>query len=718
MNVSGQLSVGASTMSNNYTVYGGIYLQTGSMVQYIANSNQAIDASKNYYSLRLGGSGTKSLSAQLSIANTFQIDSVAVFSNSNNNVTCGSSFINNSSATHALGGGTYTFTGTTIGGSGTTDFSSSTVNFSGSSITIGDGNEGDGNITFGNVNFTNTNSAVTIGANSFGGTVQFGTLSLSGDNATLAVKNGTVGMSALTISGSNSYTSFDGGSLSVSGNLNSGNWVVVSTPTTVGGDVTTAGNLTIEDEFDVTGSADVGGTFKITSSGTGQNEFGDLVTVTGAVVNLSAGTNVFNGGLTHSSTAVGSVCTIGGTYSVGSAGTGATIINAENVTIKDIPDFYSLSLSNSSGSATASAPFTIRHTLSLSKDLDMNSSVLTFAGSAPKSSTLGTGEVIGRVQRTLEASGTYTFNGANATLLVPGFSGPEVYEFWLVKSAPDAQAVSRYYDIQRVAGDVTPASLTYSLSLEYRDAEMNGNDENGLLLAYGDLHTAGEDQFSKLTSSNVNTTSNIVNYQFDGVMSFNHRYTLADLNAVLPVELVAFAGRRKAATVDLRWKTATEVNNYGFEIERAISKDGPFETLDFIDGMGTKNTETDYMFSDASAPDMTLFYRLRQIDRDGKDSYSPVVEVTAGTPDFALRNYPNPFNPSTVITFTAVEDGNARLRIFNALGEEVAAAFDAPVMNGESVSVPFEAGHLPGGTYFYVLSIGTHIRTGKMLLTK
>jgi len=718
MNIGGELSVGASNISNNYTVYGSINLQTGSLVQYIANGNQVIDASKNYYSIRLGGSGTKSLSAHLSVANVFTIDGSATFSNSNNSVTCGSSFINNSTASHSLGGGTYTFTGTTIGGTGTTDFTGSTVNFSGSSIIIGDGNEGDGAISFGNVNFTNTNSAVTIGADGYAGTVQFGTLSLSGDNATLAVKNGTVGMNALTISGSNSLTSFDGGSVSIAGNLTSGNWVVVSTPVTVGGDVTTHGNLSIEDEFDVTGATDVGGAFRITSSGTGQNDFSELVTVTGAVVNLSAGTNVFNGGLTHSSTAIGSVCTIGGTYSVGSAGTPSTIINAENVTIQDTPDFYSLSLSNPSGSAASSASFTIRRTLNLAKDLDMGSSVLTFASAAPQKSTQGNGEVIGRVQRTLEASGTYTFNGANASLLVPGFSGPEVFEFWLVKSAPDAQAVSRYYDIQRVAGDVTPASLTYSLSLEYRDAEMNGNDENGLLLAYGDLHTAGEDEFSKLTTSSVNTTSNIVNYQFDGVMNFNNRYTLADLNAVLPVELVAFAGRRKDLAVELRWKTATELNNFGFEIERSESREGPFEATGFVDGMGTKNTATEYMFTDASAPEKTLFYRLRQIDRDGKESFSPVVEVTAGKPNFALRNYPNPFNPSTVITFAAAEDGNARLRIFNALGEEVAAAYDAPVMKGESVSVPFDAGHLPGGTYFYVLTIGAQTQTGKMLLTK
>ncbi|MBN1448386.1 MAG: T9SS type A sorting domain-containing protein [Bacteroidetes bacterium] len=716
---SGILSVGGYSIATNYTGYGTLTLLSGSDVQYIANGNQAIDASKNYYSLTLKGSGNKTVNALLSVGNEFHIEENGVFVNSNKNVTCGSSFINNSTGLHSLGTGTYTFTGTTIGGSGSTDFSSATVNFSGSSITIGDGTEGDGNLTFGNVSFTNTNSSVTVGANAYAGAVLFnGTMSLSGDNASLFVQSGSVGMNALTVSGHNSSVQLNGNSVSISGNATCGNDLLVRTATNIAGDVSVNGDLTIEDDFDVTGKTDVGGVFRITGSGGDENVFTDQVTVTGSVVNLSGGTNTFLGGLTHSTSAVGSTCTLGGTYSVGSAGTAPTIINAENVAISGAPDFHSLTISNANGTFSSSASFTIRHTANFAKDLDMGTHILTFAPNAPLTSMLGSAEIIGTVQRTLQTVGTYTFNGANTSLLIPGFTAPEVYEFVLRKMAPDAQAISRCYDIRLTTGDVTPPALMYALSLQYKDAEMNGNDENLLMLAYGAWNTATEDQFTKLPTSNVNVTSNIVTYHFDGLTSLNHRYTLADLTAPLPVELVAFAGRRKDRSVELRWKTATELNNHGFEIERARTKDGPFELLGFVEGMGTKSTESTYLYADDHAPETSVYYRLRQIDRDGKDSYSPVVEVSMGEPSSMMTNYPNPFNPSTVLTFSAPEDGIACLRVFNALGQKVADVFNASVMRGETISVPFDAAHLPGGTYFSVLTIGTHTQTGKMILAK
>jgi hypothetical protein len=719
LTVNGSIGVGAATFSTNYIVSGILDLNPGSEVRYLASGDQTINSSLVYHSLSLEGSGNKTISSALTVHDEFTIADTARLVNNNRNVSCGSNLINNSTASHAFGTGTYTFTGTTIGGTQATDLSGATVNFSGSSIVIGDHSIGDGAVTFSNVNFTNTNSSVVVGANAYAGTVTFGgALNLSGDNASLTVQSGTVAASGITVSGSNSVVQFSGGSVSVSGNIIAGNALTILTPTTVGGSVDVGGNFLLANTLNVTGATDVLGTFAISGT-SAAGSFAGLVTASGSVVNIAAGTNVFSGGLTHNSTAIGSSCTIGGSYSVGPTGTAATTLNAETISFTgQAPDFHTLVISNPSGSATSTVPVSIRSTVSLAKDLVVSGATLTFAATAPLVSISGTGEIVGAVRRTLSALGSYTFNGTQATLQVPALSGSEDYVFVLVKSAPDAQAVSRYYDIERISGDLVPPAYTYTLGLQYRDAELNGNTENALLLACGDLYLAGENQFAKVTSSNVQTTSNTVTYHFDGIMSLNHRYTLADLNAPLPVELTAFAARRKDDVIALRWSTATELNNYGFEVERADRKGGDFVMIGFVEGVGTSSTAQEYAFTDDSPGQGSRYYRLRQVDRDGTSSYSPVVEVHAETAPMSISNYPNPFNPTTTITFTAANDGHAVLKVYDAVGREVALLHDAAVRVGESVSVPFEAGELPGGTYFYTLAIGESVTTGKMLLTK
>lgn len=739
--VGGSIGVGASTLGSNYSASTSFTLNPGSEVRYLRAGNQTIDVSYSYYNLTLEGSGDKSIASNLTVQEQFKMLGSARFVNSGGNVSCGSSLRNNSSASHSFGAGTYTFTGTTIGGSGATSFADATVNFSGSSIIIGEGSVGwgNGNINFKNVSFSNASADLTFGANGYSGAVSVtGLLSMSGDNASMLVSGGTIGLNNLTVSGANSTVSFSGGAsthtvagntncgndlsiaspVAFTGNVSTGNDLTIAAATTVGGSVTALGDMLISAHCDITGITDVEENLVITGSGSSStNDFGGKVTVSGTSLTISGGSNHFTNGLSHDNTASGSSCSIAGTFTTGNSTT-ATTLHAETVQLAGTLTFNRLLISNANGAATASTGFTVNQTLSLAKDLDMTGYTLTFPAAAPQLAIAGNGEVIGNVRRTLQNTGTYTFNGQYITLLIPNLTSAEQYEFKFTRAAPDLQAVTRCYDIRRVGSDLTPGSWLYTLGLYYKDSELNGNQENTLMLAYGDYDTAGEDQFTKLSSSGVNTTSNIVTFVFDGITSFNHRYTIADMNAPLPVELVSFGARRKDRNVQLRWKTATELNNFGFEIERATERDGSYASIGFVEGFGTKNSPSDYQFEDANVPAHTVYYRLKQMDRDGAISYSPVVEVMAEGADPVLRNYPNPFNPSTVITFQAPQDGRALLTVFNSLGEQIATAFDGDVRSEESISVPFDAGQLPGGVYFYTLTMDGVTRTGKMLLNK
>ena len=697
-------------------------LASGSEVRYLRAGDQTIDVSYSYYNLTLEGSGNKTISSNLTVNDHFKILGSAAFVNASSNVNCGSSLQNNSSATHTFGTGTYTFTGTTIGGSGATSFSDATVQFSGSSIVLGDGAAGwgNGNLTFKNVSFSNASGNLVVGANGYSGTVSVtGLLSMTGSDASMTVSSGTMSLNNLSVSGSLSSVQFAGGSgtHTVAGYINCGNDLTIGAPVGVTGNVSVTGDLAITNEFDVGGTTTIGQTLGISGSGSGSNTFTGAVTVSGNALSISGGSNHFAAGLTHNTTAVGSTCALGGTFTTGN-GTTAVTLNAATVHLSGSLAFNRLNITNATGSCSANTSFGISHSLNLAKDIDMAGYTMTFAAAAPQTAISGDGEVIGTVRRTMQNTGTYTFNGQYITLLIPNLSTAEDYDFKLAKVAPDQQAVTRCYDIRRVGSDLTPGSWLYTLGLYYKDSELNGNQENTLMLAYGDYDTAGEDQFTKLSSSGVNTNSNIVTFVFDGITSFNHRYAIADMNAPLPVELVSFSARRKDRSVQLRWNTATELNNFGFEVERADSRDGSFATIGFVEGQGTKSSPSDYRFDDTDVPVNAVFYRLKQLDRDGKYSYSPIVEVAAGIGEFTLGNYPNPFNPSTVITFQAPQAGQARITVYNTLGEVVATVFDADVRDGESVSVPFDASQLPGGVYFYTLAMDGVSRTEKMLLSK
>jgi Secretion system C-terminal sorting domain len=89
------------------------------------------------------------------------------------------------------------------------------------------------------------------------------------------------------------------------------------------------------------------------------------------------------------------------------------------------------------------------------------------------------------------------------------------------------------------------------------------------------------------------------------------------------------------------------------------------------------------------------------------------------TPDFyRLYNYPNPFNPTTEISYDLPRNSLVTLRIYNALGEETALLVNNEYRTAGSYSVVFDGSHLASGIYFYSIEAGTFKSTKKMVLIK
>jgi hypothetical protein len=195
------------------------------------------------------------------------------------------------------------------------------------------------------------------------------------------------------------------------------------------------------------------------------------------------------------------------------------------------------------------------------------------------------------------------------------------------------------------------------------------------------------------------------------------------ITSIVPVELSSFTAENINDEVVLRWQTATETNNQGFEIERSQKSNVKSQTdwmkINFVDGKGTTTEKTDYIFREKITSPGKYVYRLKQIDFDGSVSYSPEIEIDiTGPKEFSLfQNYPNPFNPSTTIKFALPVKTNLVISVYNLLGEKVAEIFKGELEEGYH-EVEFEAVNITSGIYFYRFESEKFSAVKKMILLR
>jgi hypothetical protein len=221
--------------------------------------------------------------------------------------------------------------------------------------------------------------------------------------------------------------------------------------------------------------------------------------------------------------------------------------------------------------------------------------------------------------------------------------------------------------------------------------------------------------------------SDILNGSKATVMKFS-----ANEGDLLPVELTSFSAKEEKGKVVLNWSTATEVNNYGFEVERSLVTGhqslGNWEKIGFVNGNGNSSSQKEYSFVDDNSIAGNLQYRLKQIDTDGGYKYYSQIakvnfSVTGVTEnqipeEYALmQNYPNPFNPATVIKYQIPEESHVTLKVYNIIGQTAATLVDKTQTAGR-YNVEFNGENLSAGIYFYKLSTDNFTSVKKMILTK
>jgi hypothetical protein len=215
----------------------------------------------------------------------------------------------------------------------------------------------------------------------------------------------------------------------------------------------------------------------------------------------------------------------------------------------------------------------------------------------------------------------------------------------------------------------------------------------------------------------------------DGV---HYVFTLDDqgnvLDYALPVQLVALqAVSDSAGGICVVWKTLSEINNYGFEVQKSDSLPRyRFVPGAFIPGHGTTTASQEYSWTDPNGRAGT-YYRLKQLDLDGAVHFSEGVLARenqgvshggSSPVSFSLsQNYPNPFNPSTTIRYGLPAPSQVSLTVFNTLGQHIATLVDESEDAGFH-DVQFDGSGLASGAYFYRLRAGAFVSTKVLMLEK
>lgn len=487
-------------------------------------------------------------------------------------------------------------------------------------------------------------------------------------------------------------------------------------PNLRGGLTTINGNFTVQ----ATGGS---GSLVLTGSDAYTLAVGGNLVISGGTLNMSNGSGVaaFNlsgnldmsgGTLTKSGSASGTV-TLSGTSNQTIYCPGLVSIDKINYTI------------NNGNGVTLNSDFTIRGTLTLAGGkLALGSNNLTVVGPSGSISggsassyvvTDGTGELrcyaVGASNVLFPVGTSSTYNPVTINS-----SGTETY-FVRVQSsfdnappAPD-KVVNRQWTITNAPDGGTTATIT----LQWNSSDEASGFDRDASISIG-RHNGS--QWVGTSATLGNPSSGVYTATASGFTFFSP-FAVGNESAV-PVELTSFTAHVRSSTVELNWTTATEVNNFGFDVERnAVSLYDGWKKIGFVEGQGTSNTPHQYSYADRVGTFGKYSYRLKQIDRDGKLSYAPEVEVNfQPAVSYQLwQNYPNPFNPRTRIEFSLPTPGKVKLAIHDLLGQEVGVLVDETLDAGFHAR-DFDAANLSSGIYFYRLVAGGKVLTNRMAVVK
>ncbi len=282
------------------------------------------------------------------------------------------------------------------------------------------------------------------------------------------------------------------------------------------------------------------------------------------------------------------------------------------------------------------------------------------------------------------------------------------------------------YDLSFYAG-VHNAVHDQEVALQFLDASGNILDQSSVEINYDVTGTSSLKSYNLSGTAPLGTQSVRVLGSVDKAPGYTYAYLKLDAVCLtmvgggggsLPVEWLGFDGEKRGNDGLLTWQTAIESNASHYDIERSLDAE-TFEKIGELAAVGNTQDISTYSFIDKKAAKHlrgTVYYRLRQVDQDGKIAYSHLVSIAfEGTLGFevSMNLYPN---PTTEFAQISLQDGSTirRVSVLNGIGEKMGVN---QTVDRDVVSLDLSQ-LIPGYYFVQVLTQSGYKITKTLIVTK
>ncbi|MFI5221569.1 MAG: T9SS type A sorting domain-containing protein [Bacteroidia bacterium] len=394
--------------------------------------------------------------------------------------------------------------------------------------------------------------------------------------------------------------------------------------------------------------------------------------------------------------------------------------------------FYNLTLNNSSG-FVLNGPDTIYGTLTMTTgNLGIGNTNLTMAGTV-SSPISGAGS-----SKYIVTNGTGTLNIKNVNTNSRGFfpvgSSTSYNPLTLIDTTNNEYRVRVFNGVSNSYTGVTPGTLlsgnavnrtwvvykTVNGSMVTMHIQWNAFDElTGFnrTASYVSKYAAPWNSSSTGAATGVDPYVRIGGFYFPSAT--NTLFGVGSGGTLLPVDLISFTGVQTGNSVELKWITASEINNDHYEIEKSIDHSS-WSMLGKVNGSGTTNIKNEYQYTDlinlSTYQPTNFYYRLRQVDQDGDATEIGVIEVSFSRQYLGTEMIPqpNPFSSNLTVSINAATSENVRLKFTDITGRLIIEQSTA-LHPGENILELNNLDVLKDGMYFLTIQTGDQIVTKKVI---